>query len=124
MLECAGAAVDKGAQLLGGSAGNSRTVACPAVHTACKVPPRCTASFAMQPVRLKAAPPPLGPALAGMAFYRDPTADPLLAGNSDSDTDSEAEAFRLRPDDLLILAARNEDDLSHLEVGWGWGRVE
>ncbi|KAL4444359.1 hypothetical protein ABPG75_012096 [Micractinium tetrahymenae] len=52
----------------------------------------------------------------GMAFYRDPSADPLLAGNSDSDTDSEGEAFRLRPDDLLILAARNEDDLSHLEV--------
>lgn len=52
----------------------------------------------------------------GMAFYKDPAADPLLGGNSDSDTDSEAEAWRLRPDDLLILAARNEDDLSHLEV--------
>ena len=63
-----------------------------------------------------------------MSYHRDPTADPYLlrgaagggrgAADSDSDTDSEADAFRLRDDDLLILAARNEDDVSHLEV-WG-----
>ncbi|PRW56745.1 putative WD repeat-containing [Chlorella sorokiniana] len=51
---------------------------------------------------------------AGIAF--NPADDPLLQRNSDSDTDSEAEAFRIRDDDLLILAARNEDDVSHLEV--------
>lgn len=51
----------------------------------------------------------------GIAF--NPADDPLLQRNSDSDTDSEAEAFRIRDDDLLILAARNEDDVSHLEVG-------
>lgn len=56
----------------------------------------------------------------GGAFFRDPTADPLLRGGGGSDSedgDSEAEAWRLRPDDLLVLAARNEDDVSHLEVG-------
>lgn len=52
---------------------------------------------------------------SGIAF--NPADDPLLQRNSDSDTDSEAEAFRIRDDDLLILAARNEDDVSHLEVG-------
>ena len=66
-----------------------------------------------------------------MSYHRDPTADPYLmrsaapgrgtrstrGDDSDSDTDSEADAFRLREDDLLILAARNEDDVSHLEVG-------
>ncbi len=58
---------------------------------------------------------PLAPAVAGIAF--NPADDPLLQRNSDSDTDSEDEAFRIRDDDLLILAARNEDDVSHLEVG-------
>ena len=64
--------------------------------------------------------------VAGMSYHRDPAADPFLrsaagAGGSDSDSDddSEADAFRLRDDDLLVLAARNEDDVSHLEVG-GW----
>lgn len=58
---------------------------------------------------------------AGGAYFRDPTADPFLQRNSDSDTDSEAEAFRLHPEDLLILAARNEDDVSHLEVSSSFG---
>ncbi|KAI3427937.1 hypothetical protein D9Q98_006327 [Chlorella vulgaris] len=54
----------------------------------------------------------------GMAYHRHPGSDPFLGldRNSDSDTDSEAEAFVLREEDLLILAARNEDDVSHLEV--------
>jgi periodic tryptophan protein 1 len=53
-----------------------------------------------------------------MAYHRHPGSDPFLGldRNSDSDTDSEAEAFVLREEDLLILAARNEDDVSHLEV--------
>ncbi|PSC72392.1 putative WD repeat-containing [Micractinium conductrix] len=53
----------------------------------------------------------------GMSYHRDPTADPYLQeADSDADTDSEAEAWRIRDSDLLILAARNEDDVSHLEV--------
>ncbi|EFN57876.1 hypothetical protein CHLNCDRAFT_141885 [Chlorella variabilis] len=65
----------------------------------------------------------LGSGNPGMSYHRDPAADPFLrsaagAGGSDSDSDddSEADAFRLRDDDLLVLAARNEDDVSHLEV--------
>ena len=74
--------------------------------------------------RSNSLPPPAHP-LAGNAFYRDPRADPLLGGaGSDSDSDSEGDAFRLRDDDLLVLAARNEDDVSHLEVCvWGGGAV-
>ena len=54
-----------------------------------------------------------------MSYHRDPTADPYLQeADSDADTDSEAEAWRIRDSDLLILAARNEDDVSHLEVRW------
>lgn len=55
-----------------------------------------------------------------MAFYRDPRQDPYLkdALGSDSDVESEGEeeAMQLQPSDLLIMAARNEDDVSHLEV--------
>lgn len=34
-------------------------------------------------------------------------------------TDSEIEDLEIKPTDLIILAARNEDDLSNLEVGEG-----
>jgi periodic tryptophan protein 1 len=55
------------------------------------------------------------------------TLDRLLGGNDvsykledsdedDEDSDSEEEDLRIRDDDLLILAARNEDDVSHLEM--------
>ena len=59
-----------------------------------------------------------------MAFHRNPEDDPYLrqaAGQADGDDDSasEAEDLRLHENDLLILAARNEDDVSYLEVGVG-----
>ncbi len=58
----------------------------------------------------------------GMAFHRNPEDDPYLkqgGGEDDSDDDSgsEAEDLRLQENDILILAARNEDDVSYLEVG-------
>lgn len=54
---------------------------------------------------------------AGMAFHRNPQDDPYLKNNEDSeDSGDEAEDLRLRETDLLILAARNEDDVSYLEV--------
>jgi hypothetical protein len=61
-----------------------------------------------------------------MSYHRDPASDPFLsAGGSDSEeADSEAEAWRYRPDDLLVLAARNEDDVSHLEVTAAAGRLQ
>ena len=61
-----------------------------------------------------------------MAFHRNPADDPFLkqggANNDSDDSASEGEDLRLRPDkDLLILAARNEDDVSYLEVSCGAG---
>ncbi|KAK9820102.1 hypothetical protein WJX72_006156 [[Myrmecia] bisecta] len=56
----------------------------------------------------------------GMAYYRDNDQDPYItlgdqaAGrHEDSEED---EDFALKPTDFLILTARNEDDVSHLEV--------
>ena len=51
---------------------------------------------------------------AGMAYYSRPEDDPYITVHEDSD--SEKDDFVLKLSDLLILAARNEDDVSHLEV--------
>ena len=64
----------------------------------------------------------LGSGNPGMAYYSDPRNDPYLVtrdkdeseGKEDSDTDSED--MRLKDTDLLIMATRNDEDLSHLEV--------
>jgi hypothetical protein len=49
-----------------------------------------------------------------MAYYSRPEDDPYITVHEDSD--SEQDDFVLKLSDLLILAARNEDDVSHLEV--------
>ena len=63
---------------------------------------------------------------SGKAYYRGSREDPYLkvgdAGDSEEDSDddaSERDELHLRPSDLLILSARNEDDVSHLEVRQG-----
>ena len=63
---------------------------------------------------------------SGKAYYRGSREDPYLKGGGagdpaeDSDNDaSERDELYLRPSDLLILSARNEDDVSHLEVRRG-----
>lgn len=63
---------------------------------------------------------------SGKAYYRGSREDPYLKGGGagdsaeDSDDDaSERNELHLRPSDLLILSARNEDDVSHLEVRRG-----
>ena len=63
---------------------------------------------------------------SGKAYYRGSREDPYLKGGGagdpaeDSDDDaSERDELHLRPSDLLILSARNEDDVSHLEVRRG-----
>ena len=53
----------------------------------------------------------------GMAYYGNNDEDPFIQLSAAKDADSEAEDFELRGDDFIILAARNEDDVSHLEVG-------
>lgn len=55
----------------------------------------------------------------GMAFYRNPKDDPYLKSNNDTDSNDDSEEeedLLLRDTDLLIVATRNEDDVSHLEV--------
>lgn len=60
----------------------------------------------------------------GMAALKHPEKDPYFEGarggaddaGSDSDADSEAGALTLQENDRLILAVRNEDDVSHLEM--------
>ena len=49
-----------------------------------------------------------------MAYHARPEDDPFITDPGDSD--SEADDFVLKMSDLLILAARNEDDVSHLEA--------
>ncbi len=48
--------------------------------------------------------------------YADGEPDPYLKLDGDDDEDSEIEDFTLRPTDLIILSAKNEDDVSNLEV--------
>ena len=50
-----------------------------------------------------------------LTVFRDNKDDPYLT-LPESDEDSEREDFVIRPTDHLILAARTEDEVSHLEV--------
>jgi len=59
----------------------------------------------------------LGGGNPGMAFYANPNDDPYLKRGDDSDaSDTDSEDDRLRESDLLIMAARNEEDISHLDI--------
>ncbi|MCO5573036.1 hypothetical protein L7F22_026801 [Adiantum nelumboides] len=51
----------------------------------------------------------------GAAYYSSNDKDPYLV-DKDSDDEDEIEDMTIKPSDSLILAARNEDDVSHLEV--------
>lgn len=52
----------------------------------------------------------------GMAYYGANEEDPYIQLAAVEDADSEAEDYQIRGDDYILLAARNEDDVSHLEV--------
>ncbi|CAI5466651.1 unnamed protein product [Closterium sp. Yama58-4] len=55
----------------------------------------------------------------GAAYYRSNDEDPYLTkaeGAEDEDDEDEIEDLTIRDTDLLILAARNEDDVSFIEV--------
>lgn len=53
----------------------------------------------------------------GMSYYRSNLEDPYITlRNTAGVSDSEADDNELRDTDYVILAARNEDDVSHLEV--------
>lgn len=54
----------------------------------------------------------------GLAYYANNAADPYikLAAAADALDDSEKDDFEIRGDDFLLLAAKNEDDVSHLEA--------
>lgn len=52
----------------------------------------------------------------GMAYYGDNIEDPYIKLSAMEEIDSEAEDEKVRKDDFVLLAAKNEDDLSLLEV--------
>jgi len=51
----------------------------------------------------------------GSAYYPSNADDPYLV-NKDDEDDEEIEDMTLKSSDLIILTARNEDDVSHIEV--------
>lgn len=52
----------------------------------------------------------------GMAYYANNEDDPYIKLAAVEDADSEEDDFEIRGDDFLLLAARTEDEVSHLEV--------
>lgn len=56
---------------------------------------------------------------AGLSYYKSNHQDPNITKHGGED-DSEAEDFAVKADDFVILAARNEDEVSHIEV---WPRL-
>ena len=57
----------------------------------------------------------LGGGNPGMAYYADPNDDPYLNKGKGGESESEDE-LAYKETDLLIAAARNEEDISHLEI--------
>lgn len=55
--------------------------------------------------------------LAGLSYYKSNQQDPNISQHGAED-DSEAEDFQVHASDYVILAARNEDEVSHIEVRW------
>lgn len=58
----------------------------------------------------------LGGGNPGMAYYADPADDPYLNKDGQSDGGDSDDELEYRETDLLIAAARNEEDISHLEI--------
>ena len=52
----------------------------------------------------------------GMAYYGDNAEDPYIRLAAVDDADSDADDEKIKKNDYVLLAARNEDDLSLLEV--------
>ena len=53
--------------------------------------------------------------VAGLSYYTSNYQDPNISHQGGED-DSEAEDFQVQASDFVILAARNEDEVSHIEV--------
>lgn len=51
----------------------------------------------------------------GLSYYKSNQQDPNIT-NQGGEDDSEAEDFEVQASDFVILAARNEDEVSHIEV--------
>ncbi|KAL2635253.1 hypothetical protein R1flu_006732 [Riccia fluitans] len=52
----------------------------------------------------------------GAAYYGSNAEDPYLLNKEDDDDDEEIEDMTIKETDLLLITARTEDDVSHLEV--------
>ncbi len=51
----------------------------------------------------------------GLSYYQSNQQDPNISKHGGED-DSEADDFEVHASDFVILAARNEDEVSHIEV--------
>ena len=54
--------------------------------------------------------------IVGLSYYTSNHQDPNISHQGGED-DSEAEDFEVQSSDFVILATRNEDEVSHIEVG-------
>ncbi|KAJ4979402.1 hypothetical protein NE237_010182 [Protea cynaroides] len=52
----------------------------------------------------------------GDTYYQSNDMDPYLKDKNDDNDDEEIEDMTIKPSDAVIVCARNEDDVSHLEV--------
>ncbi|CAA3033604.1 periodic tryptophan 1 homolog [Olea europaea subsp. europaea] len=52
----------------------------------------------------------------GNLYYPSNDVDPYLKDNNDEDDSDEEEDTTIKPEDAVIVCARNEDDVSHIEV--------
>ena len=60
--------------------------------------------------------------IVGLSYYKSSYQDPNISHQGGED-DSEAEDFEVQASDFVILAARNEDEVSHIEVSSFPGRA-
>lgn len=51
-----------------------------------------------------------------MAYYSDEKDDPYITLSNEVDEQEEMEEMQILPDDMLLMAAKTEDDISQLEV--------
>ena len=52
----------------------------------------------------------------GMAYYRSNLEDPYITLADPEAVESEGEDYEIRGSDFVLLTAKNEDEVSHLEV--------
>ena len=88
-------------QAVDGSKTCCRVFASVAIHCMCKLDLLCSDRRTV--------------AYTGLSYYQSNQQDPNISKHGGED-DSEADDFEVHASDFVILAARNEDEVSHIEV--------